>query len=94
MAALIRDVSGAGWRQLYALGPWQVFLAKAPNKYGCARLTVRLLDARAPRRAWWFAYHAAEGRMSCTVDSEDLAQSHPDFFRDLQMKLRGWRPQP
>jgi hypothetical protein len=90
----LRDVSQTSWRPLFTLGPWQVFLAKPPNKYGWARVTVRLLDARAPKRSWWFAWHVAEARMSCTVDSEDLAQSHPAFMRDLQLKLRNWRPQP
>jgi hypothetical protein len=90
----LRDVTQTSWRRLYALGPWEIYLVEMPNRYGWAEVTVRLLDARAGKRSWWFTWNVSEARVARTPDSERLALEHPVFMRDLQLKLRNWRPQP
>jgi hypothetical protein len=76
---------------LFSLGPWSVFLQRPVNRHGWARLVIRLTDAQAPKRSFWIAWHTAQG-MARDQDAERLAQDHPQFMRDLQLKLRRWQP--
>jgi hypothetical protein len=94
MSAFI-DASERDWQPLFEIGKWAAYLTRPPNQYGWCEITVRLLDAKASRRAWWLNWSINERRLAYKSDSDDLRAKHPQVIRALELRLRDrvWEPQ-